>query len=265
MSGNSDTEPAAIVDVIPQMAREFLSHNRANRNIRRRVVDAYARDMKEGRWHWNGDPIRFDEKGNLIDGQHRLSAIVESGATIRCTVIRDLPMDVRVTIDSGLVRRPGDVLAMNGLTDPHLVAAVARKVQMFTRTGKLGGTNLQLTASEVVAQADDEDVRESALWASRHRIPGLPPSVAGFCHWLLRHRDSEAAEVFFDGLATGARLDPDDPVLLLRETVRERDPRTMVPDGYATLVVRAWNAWRKGERPKRISSALSKNALPEPV
>jgi len=52
------------------MARAWFELNIINnRGIRPAVVDAYARDMAAGHWRLNGDPIRFNKKGQLIDGQ----------------------------------------------------------------------------------------------------------------------------------------------------------------------------------------------------
>jgi hypothetical protein len=62
-----------LVEITPAMAREWLEKNiENNRGVGAQVVDAYARDMLAGKWYIPGDPIRFDEDGNLIDGQHRL-------------------------------------------------------------------------------------------------------------------------------------------------------------------------------------------------
>jgi hypothetical protein len=51
------------------MAQTWLEKNVPhNRGVRPSVVAAYARDMLAGKWYISGDPIRFDVKGNLIDG-----------------------------------------------------------------------------------------------------------------------------------------------------------------------------------------------------
>jgi predicted nucleic acid-binding Zn ribbon protein len=74
---------ASIVYVTPEMAERWLGHNKVNRNLRNRRVDQFARDMRSGRWQLTGEAIKFGKSGNLIDGQHRLWAVIESGCTSR--------------------------------------------------------------------------------------------------------------------------------------------------------------------------------------
>ena len=59
--------------ITPHMAEQLLSVNAdEQRNINKRRVDQYATDMAKGLWKANGEPIIIDERGRLIDGQHRL-------------------------------------------------------------------------------------------------------------------------------------------------------------------------------------------------
>lgn len=54
--------------ITPRIAKTMLSHNTGNRPLRKAVVQRYATDMENGDWQDNGDPIRFDTNGRLIDG-----------------------------------------------------------------------------------------------------------------------------------------------------------------------------------------------------
>ena len=60
--------------VMPEMAREWLTHNTHNRPVSRQTVEQYARDMKAGRWYYTNQGIGFDVNGVMTDGQHRLLA-----------------------------------------------------------------------------------------------------------------------------------------------------------------------------------------------
>ncbi len=80
------------VFVTPAMAQQWLNEkNIHNRPIYERTVEAYALDMKRGLWAFNHQGICFDEEGNLLDGQQRLSAIVLSGETVPLLVVRGIP------------------------------------------------------------------------------------------------------------------------------------------------------------------------------
>ena len=76
--------------VEPEQAQKWLERNIANRTLRPSRVQEYATAMTEGRWRYTADPIRFDSDGKLIDGQHRLMAVVRSGCTVEMHVVRGL-------------------------------------------------------------------------------------------------------------------------------------------------------------------------------
>ena len=70
-----------IINVTPDIAKDFLTHNTGNRPINHRYVQMYVKQMQEGLWKLTTDAIGFAKNGRLINGQHRLTAIVESGIT----------------------------------------------------------------------------------------------------------------------------------------------------------------------------------------
>lgn len=84
------TYSSTTMDIHPDLASEWLGGNIRNRPISQRVVNQYAADMRQGRWRDNHVAIAFDRQGTLIDGQHRLWAVIESGCTVRMLVVTGL-------------------------------------------------------------------------------------------------------------------------------------------------------------------------------
>lgn len=115
-----------VCTITPEMAAKMLENNPANRPIRKFHVEKIARDMKAGRWQVNGDAIRLNCDGSLIDGQHRLSACVMSATPFESVVISGLPSNVRATIDGGAKRSHGDRLNMLGTPQATTVSAALR-------------------------------------------------------------------------------------------------------------------------------------------
>src|SRR4051794_7777218 len=69
---------AKIVIVTPELAKEWLAMiTRSQRKLRPGHVRMIARDIKEGRWLLTGESLIFDRDGGLLNGQHRLSGIIE--------------------------------------------------------------------------------------------------------------------------------------------------------------------------------------------
>jgi len=71
-----------LVTMTPDKAQALLDRNYAdNRSIKPARVSAYLSDMEDGNWQLTHQCIAVNEKGELIDGQHRLTALIESGGS----------------------------------------------------------------------------------------------------------------------------------------------------------------------------------------
>lgn len=95
-----------------ELALEYLSTNQSNRSIRKSLVSQYANDMKAGHWRLTHQGIAFDNNGILLDGQHRLMAIVESGITIKMVVTRGLPKENQLVMDDHSKRSASDAISL---------------------------------------------------------------------------------------------------------------------------------------------------------
>lgn len=137
--------------ITPSEAARILENNPKNRAIRRFHVDKIARDMKAGRWQLNGDAIRINCDGSLIDGQHRLTACVLADVPFQTLVVSGLPATVRATIDGGAKRSHGDRLAMDGVSYSTNVSAALR-IMSGLATGWTVGRNSDTELDAILAK-----------------------------------------------------------------------------------------------------------------
>lgn len=101
--------------ITPEEAKEYLSHNiENNRTINSSKVKIFANDMKNGAWQLNGEAIRFNEMGKLVDGQHRLSAIIQAGVPVTMVVMRNIGKDCTL-FDRGTIRNTHVGFVMQGM------------------------------------------------------------------------------------------------------------------------------------------------------
>ena len=123
---------SVLMRITPEQAERWLASRPANRTIRPTVVARYASDMEEGRWCTTHQGIAIDANGKLIDGQHRLAAIVRSGMTIEMLVTFDVPDESVLSIDEGLKRNICDSLLFRGtkisILQASLSAALCRSM-----------------------------------------------------------------------------------------------------------------------------------------
>lgn len=98
--------------ITPDRARKMLECNKVNRPISARTAQAYADDMENGRWDENTTScIAFDTNGNLVDGQHRLTAIVIANVPVKMWISRNV--GDHVVFDSGRNRSLSDFMKIN--------------------------------------------------------------------------------------------------------------------------------------------------------
>ena len=249
-SGRLDQPTVEIVDVTPALAETWLSRNPNNRNLRRPLVEAYARDMTAGRWRLNGETVKFSTTGQLYDGQHRLNAVILADTTVPMVVVNGLGTDVMATVDAGAKRSYSDALKLSGEENTSTLAAICRRAVMWergmrTNTGAIRPTPLEM--DDFLAR--HPEIRTSAdlaaRLASRER---LPASVIGLCHYLFSKIDPDDATWFFLRVADGDGLRAEDPIAVLRNRVtrlRLTGGRINETEGLA-LTIRAWNAHRDG-------------------
>lgn len=114
---------AGIMTVTPEIASAWLGHNEGNREIGNNLVAKYASDIVEGHFTLNPDAIAINERGNLCNGQHRLSAIVRSGIPVDCFVVLDFPVTKEdfLNFDSGKNRTIRDRIYLSGHDTPKAV------------------------------------------------------------------------------------------------------------------------------------------------
>lgn len=243
-------------EITPARAKEMLESNISNRRLTDSTVKTYARDMAEGRWAVNGEAIQFASDGTLLNGQHRLSAIVLSGVTVPMLVIRGLPKRTQETMDAGKKRNAVDNFTLRGESHTRTLASIARKITLWERGDKSFRDATSPVELSETLEKHGELLRRSAEVAERvHRnFKPLPASVLGTAYFLLHQKAPEDVPWFFSAIERAGGHEEGDPVLTLRERVRRDREEGMRMDDVRLLgyVVRAWNAHREDRKLAQI-------------
>jgi hypothetical protein len=134
-----DVTPVAVpvelrfVAVTPLLAASWLKRNRKNRKLKEITVNAVANDMRNGAFVTTHQGIAFNAEGDLIDGQHRLEAVVRSRQTVTLLVSYGWPVDgkfkVMDAVDRGVQRSLADQLRVqHGYEDAGRIVQVVNGV-----------------------------------------------------------------------------------------------------------------------------------------
>lgn len=121
--------------ITPEIAKSMLAATEKvgfqNRNLRRSKVEMYTRDLQNGVWKLTNQSIGVLYNGAVIDGQHRLHAIVRSGLAVRCLVVSGLSADVFPFIDIGAPRTLADAIKNDQQAYSTNLAAAGKLLAAF--------------------------------------------------------------------------------------------------------------------------------------
>lgn len=246
-----------IVHVTAETAKRWLDENNThNRRISTTRVEEYASDMSEGRWHFNGEAIQFDRDNVLLNGQHRLMAILATGIAQTFLIVSGLDRSSQITMDQGTRRGASDQLLVAGIV-ADTTATAAIRVFIKWQSGRLFGdlTKNKVSTSEIVEWAQDNpDLVEmmAELSSVGVRRVKCAPSVALAVALRFALIDLDAATEFFGRLSrqenmTGAVL------ALHRRLDRAESARVKLPTrDVIAYFTTAWNAWRDGRTVTKV-------------
>lgn len=210
---------AQVTHVTPEMATALLAVNKRNRPIRKARVERYAREMASGHWQLNGETIIVSNEGNLLNGQHRLEAVVKAGVPVWMMVTRGVPEKAFSTMDAGLTRTAGDVLGMKGILNFNQVAAVARVCLNYKDGVSISTPRTNLEIEEAVSLHPEIETYVS----THNRLYNLAhtSTVIALCFIATRFGDETPNSVddFVRGVSSGVNLDEFDARLTYRNKI----------------------------------------------
>lgn len=259
------TIEATVEFITPTKAKELLTHNHVNRSVRERVVMAYRKDMEDGHWLMTGEPIQFSKAGNLLNGQHRLTALSHCTGIkgVNMFVVRGLPETAQLLMDQGAPRSIADMLKLEGgdaMKNAVIVAAIARWLTLAPVPDKDFDSKLRRKCSSAAALATYRENPHTLARAAeqgthvRNTGTGFPVSVAalGYCYFHFAEIDVQAANQFFFAFTDLSFMESGDPrkaayqriVRLLSDEQMKHGK--MMSVATVSVLTRAWNMWRTG-------------------
>jgi len=253
--------------VTPQLASEWLKLNKTNRPLKEKTIKEYALLMARGIWSQTSpETIKFNTKGILLDGQHRLAAIVKSQQTIDMLIHRNIPDDNFKVIDMGAKRTVGDILYITGVDNPIVVSAIITKYLMNKQN--FGNRNVVTTSFSKTKVASDDVLREynsrvefwnmvveESFKYKKAFGKFLTPSLAASWFAKVYEISPIDAKYFFGQLTTGVGItNAKHPISLLRVMFMNADSNRLFTEVYKYAIFsKAWNSFRGKTNITRLS------------
>ena len=263
--------PSTSVEFIgPREARVLLDSAAPNRKINDDLVLKYAFAMLHEDWQNIGVPLILDERGRLSDGQHRLSAVIESETVQQFNVVEGVPHgETLMAIDTGRKRSIGDILQIitrdpeDARSFSHVkhLPSIARRLFAYQQSGDMNADLAvvrRLSPGHLVAFISDnqKDLEEGARVGKRiHGTCSMSSTGVGAAHIVCVDADPDLAVEFAEEMHSPSQAA--NPAWVLREqAIKDARKRqgTWVgsPRLTAAMWIKGFNLYRHGVVPKQI-------------
>jgi hypothetical protein len=252
-----------VVTITPNIAAQWLKANRLNRPVRRSVWENYSRQITEDKWRVNGQAIIIAENEDILDGQHRLLAIIDAGKEIKSLVVYGISAEAFATIDTGAVRTPADALYLHFHERPVVaVKAAATAAQWCSRLER--GTVLahrRMSNADIIDYVNDHQ----SLFQWVETLSGFPkdsrPLSLGIgcaLYELFARKNLGLADQFMAAVYTGENLNRKDVEFVLRQALLKDAQRTtrLPVAAKVRMAVKAWN-WRRRGMPEAAPNVVA--------
>jgi hypothetical protein len=255
-----------LVTITPLLAQKLLEHNTMNRPISDAHVQRIAAQIMAGKWQFNGDTIKIADTKAVVDGQHRLWAIITADKPVMTGIVYGVPESAFCTVDTLRKNRSGaDVLSRLGVGVSRSTAAAALTWLLRYQRGVL----LEYRAPE--NRIENRDVEEA--WAAH---PGIAKavercgplrrlanvSIMSFLFYVVSNRDPYLAERMVSTLENPGKAGVDDPFMRLRFYLTQDRIKTLDPVVTIAVTIKALNA-AKAKKELKILRYLKHGATPE--
>jgi hypothetical protein len=265
-----------------EIARALLDLNTENRPVKKRLLQRYTSDMKEGRWIFSGNMVKYDWNMVQRDGQHSLLATIESDTVQVFNIQTGLDPKSFNVMDIGGSRSAGDILAMKGFESYNILSAAIKTIMMYERSNRIKKYvhNASIPNADVDRFSEKKNEMKTLSEYSKEvlRLRAIKkgvfmaPATWVFLWYILAKKDKEQAAEFVEKLSTGENISmqKNAPIYLLRELLTQfgtehigvlRSGGTMVTELKIRYVFRAWNAWRNREKITKLKVNLKDNEL----
>lgn len=250
-------ESGTRVRVTPEMATRLLDANKLNRPLATGHAERIAGQILDGKWRFNGDTIKISEEGDVLDGQHRLWAIIESKTAVDTIIVYGIERDAFATIDT--IRKPrslGDTVALSGNARHRNIIGGALAWLIRWQRGCLetykAPKNRVENSDVEAALAENPGIVRAVERASAVR--GVAnPSVMAFLYYIIVNRNEAMAERLISTLADPAGVGVNDPIFRLRSYFTADHHKKKDALVTIALTIKAVNAVHASRRIQTLS------------
>jgi hypothetical protein len=246
------------MDVDKTVADNLLETNEGNRPFKNKKIITLKKAWEKGHWKINGDTIKLDKRGKVIDGQNRLKFISDLDIKMTLWFCKGLKRDSQTTMDNVTNRSFADWLTMDGrmYKNASIIAPAIRALVPYyapengvnPRIGEsLNKYEVTIDDQIEIFEAIEDSIKVASMYAFENKKGNiLSPAQTTTMHHVLSVIGGEVATDFMDELCKGVNLTHGSPTWMLRYYLNERKQKENSPlraSYIFALVIKTWNYW----------------------
>ena len=260
--------------ITPAKAKEYLEANIGNRRIKQPVVLKYANDIIANRWFEDtGESIKIGKTGRILDGQHRLHAIIKANKSIYLHVVTNLEEDVFKVIDTGTTRNATDVFKIEGIKNENKLPSIIS----FFNLLEAGKKHKSLHVHERLTNAMllDQYYEDENFWQSVSRnafnwylgfAKILTPAFIGGFYAHFYKLNNDKAHSFMLQLTSGINVENETILLLRNKLIADKVSIKKMPQTLKmALVIKTWNCFITGKTTKFLKFDSTREEYPKAI
>ena len=238
--------------VTPSYAKQLLESNTRNRSVNEIIVNRYAKDILEGNWKQDtGEFIKISKTNVILDGQHRLYAVIKANKAVYIHIVTDLDDSVFDVLDTGRPRSTIDVFKIQGIKQENTIPSMIvryktlKKGRVKTDSRVDNFTNAEILEFYKESAYFWQNVgKKSTLWYKQFAKIISPGTFGGFYAHFNDLSPSDA-EAFMNQLATGNDIKHNSIKLLRTKLMTDKlSTKKMPVELKGAFIIKAWNSYR---------------------
>jgi hypothetical protein len=258
--------------ITPEYAEKLLKLNKSNnRPLSQSKILQYTEDMISDNWRsGTGETIKISKTNVLIDGQHRLRAIIFSGISVLMHISRGHEVDVFTVLDTGKPRGASDVLSIDNISNANQISATIRACISMSETG-LMTTRRIISNREILNLYNQNPIfwqgvtKKTAVWYNAFQTL-LSKSIIATMYVTFSKLDIEKSDLFFNQLCGLDTITNNSINVLRNKLIYSVAGSKRIPvNPKVAMIIKTWNAFRKNKEISILKYDIDREDYPKAI
>jgi hypothetical protein len=259
--------------ITPSYAKQLLESNTKNRTVSESIVNKYAKDILEGKWKEDTfEFIKISKSNVILDGQHRLLAIIKADKAIYLQIANELEDSVLDVLDTGKSRSMVDIFRIQGIKNDNTIPSIIIRYRTLTKGRvKADSRSDNFTNAEILNFYNQHPLfwqsvaKKSIVWYSQFAKIISPATFGGF-YSLFNDISPTHADEFMNQLATGNDIKCSSVKLLRTKLMNDKLSTKKMPlELRGAFMIKAWNSYRLNINPKILKWDSAVELFPKAI